>query len=77
MTGKHQSSELVPETAKENMMSNIEGIYFRETPEQRRQHEAAQERRFRIGEIASIDWQKRRADEQVAIAELRRKIELG
>jgi hypothetical protein len=55
-------------------MSNIEGIRFQETPEQRRQREAAQDRRFRLGEIASIDWQKRRKDEQAAADELRRKL---
>lgn len=58
-------------------MSNLEGIRFAETPEQRRRREAAAERNFRIGEIVSIDWQKRREDEQAAADELRRKIESG
>lgn len=57
-------------------MFDIEGIYFRETPEQRRQREtqAGDSRRFRIGEIDAVDWQRRRVAEQAAIDDLRRKI---
>ena len=58
-------------------MWNIEGIRFAETPEQRRRREAVAERRFRIGEIASIDWEQRRREAQAAADDLRRKIELG
>ena len=58
-------------------MSNIEGIRFAETPEQRRRREAIAERRFRIGELSNIEWAARRKDEQAAADELRRKIESG
>lgn len=54
-------------------MFNLEGVYFRETPETARK---PKERKFRIGEPDGINYADAKRREQAAIDSLRAKLGL-